>query len=251
MSLKLLYKLNGDKKGELLNLLNTFDKEPQIAWYPSSGEDFRDLLYLSEAYYKKEAIKFKAPEIFIHTDYFPWKDSKLFDDTEIRYLGTTIKVKHKEWLPSQHLTLDKDIVDFPDGSIATHKVVFTILSIDSNELGKWDIPLLYVFSENAAFANELALPAGAKFSHIINVRYGGGGFGGGRSSGIWIKNILKRIRCKLLITDNHYFEQEGDLRVYELYPDLIPEDEYTLETIRITPQVQWDGYNDVCWELVK
>lgn len=258
MSLQLLEKLNGNKNGALLKFINSFkkdNKEPQIAWYPSAGEDFRDVLYLSKSYYQKntiENIEIEAPDIFIHTDYL---DGNLFDKNvqEVVYYDyprTTIRLIHKEQLKDLHLTLDGQIIDFPNGNEITHKVIFTILAIDSHKLGKWEIPLIYVFSENAAFVSEFALPNNAKFTHIINVAYGGGCGGGGRSSGIWIKNILRRIGCKILITDDNYFEIDGDLRVYELFPNLTWEENCVLRNVHITPVNSWVRYGDIYWQLV-
>jgi len=40
-----LLHLNENKNGRLLSWLNRFDGDPRIAWYPSVGQDFRDLLY--------------------------------------------------------------------------------------------------------------------------------------------------------------------------------------------------------------
>ena len=47
-------------------------KDKTICWYPSAGEDFRPLLYLSEQYVStRDAIKniSPLPELFVFTDY--------------------------------------------------------------------------------------------------------------------------------------------------------------------------------------
>jgi hypothetical protein len=45
MSRKLLLELNGGCHGAFHKWLDQLKREPPIAWYPSAGEDFRDLLY--------------------------------------------------------------------------------------------------------------------------------------------------------------------------------------------------------------
>jgi len=50
MSRKFLEMLNGDRKGPFSRFLAKAGPEPAICWYPSAGQDFRDVLYLDPAY---------------------------------------------------------------------------------------------------------------------------------------------------------------------------------------------------------
>ena len=79
MNRELLINLNGNKTGQLKKLLDNFEGEPRIAWYPSAGEDFRPLLYLHPKFSNlNRGIRQEpqTPDLFIFTDYFPWKSSK-------------------------------------------------------------------------------------------------------------------------------------------------------------------------------
>ena len=71
MSIEFLQSLNGHNRGALRNWLDRLDHEPRIAWYPSAGEDFRDLMYLQPAapargslsrYYRGTAGRHPLPE---------------------------------------------------------------------------------------------------------------------------------------------------------------------------------------------
>lgn len=255
MSRKLLLNLNGNKNGEFHKWLDEFKGEPRIAWYPSAGEDLRDLLYLHPEYARiNQATRPdpQSPDIFLHTDYFPWTTSTFLDSRTVHLDDrTSVTLRTIEELPRCDLPLDKQIVDFPQGSHATGRVLFLRIDIDSDVLGKFSAPVLYAFVENAAFCAECILPHDAVFSHIVHVRYGGGCGGGGKSTGVWLLNVLRQLRCECFITDSHYARQSGDVRTYELYPALSgAEDTTQLEQIRTIQSVGWSGYGDVSWNIV-
>jgi len=183
MSKKLLDKLAGPSKGEFRQFIDSFNSEPRIAWYPSAGEDLRDLLFLHPDYSKKKPatqLEPPAPDLFLHTDYFPGKEQK-FLDSPIVYSDdrTTMTITTIEELTRINLPLDPGIVDFPNGSIVTGRVVFLNIDVKSNLFGEYSRSLVYAFVENAAFCSRIVFPNKGKFSHVIHVRYGGG-CGGGR-----------------------------------------------------------------------
>ena len=254
MSRELLENLNGNKRGHFHKWLSKFKGEPRIAWYPSAGEDFRDLLCLHRGFserYPAEAPEPGPPDLFLHSDYFPWKYSQ-FLDSRVIHLDerTSVIVNHIEELPRCDLPLDDRIVDFPEGSQATGRVLFLDIEVKSNVLGKFSAPVVYVFAENGAFCARRILPNKGKFSHIVHIRYGGGLGGGGKSSGIWLLNVLKRTGCECLVTDRHYHRQSGDERTYELYPELAgPENNHQFQSIRRIPSESWSRHGDVFWEL--
>ena len=257
MSLKLLQKLNGTETGSFNKFLNKYKNgpPPRIAWYPSSGIDFRALLYLHPNYsIINPATKTEpdCPDIFLFTDYFPWQDSTFLDDKLLfDDKRTKIYIDSIEVLPRLELPLDIKIVHFPKGSTATNRVVFLMINITSNKLGDFSFPVLYVFAENEAFCSEILIPNKAKLSHIIHVRYGGGCGGGGNASGIWLLNLLKRLECEVFITDNHYAWQSGDIASVKLYPNLAEvNDPVELDKIRVINSEVWSSHGDVTWCLV-
>ena len=73
--------------------------------------------------------------------------------------------------------------------------------------------------------------------------------GGGAASGIWLKNILRQLRCEYFINDGHFYRQAGDKRAYELFPSLRgPEETGPTQVLRRLPSRQWSEYGDISWE---
>lgn len=255
MSKQLLCALNGDNRGAFWNWLQGFEGEPRIAWYPSAGEDFRDLLYLHSgysAYNPGTGFDPKAPDLFLHTDYYPWDNSTFLKDSILVDDGrTTITIKTMEELPRCDLPTGQGIVHFPEGSSFTGRVVFMVLEVKSHIHETFTAPVLYVFAENGAFCASHCLPLNARFSHIIHIRYGSG-FGGSSATGVWLLNVLDRLGCECFITDGHYGIQSGDKRTCETYPELAgPYDERQLEPYRTINGRWWSNHGDVSWNLVQ
>lgn len=266
MSKDLLYFLNGSKRGLFRRWLDGFEGDPRIAWYPSSGEDFNDLLYLNPKFWKDcapQSTPFPpAPDIFLHTDYFPFGQPQFLRTREIVFDGTTfdgsekptLRVKSVETLPRRDLTLDCDIVIAPDGGLATGRAVYLEIEIHSESIGEFTAPVVYVFAENAAFCAECALPQIGRFSHIVHVRYGGGIGGGGHSTGIWVLNVLRQLRCEVFVTDSHYQRQSGDERIYELFPSLQGDENDAESDFQPIARIQsrdWSGHGDIWWKLLR
>ncbi len=257
MSRALLQNLNGSNTGNFHRWLENFHGEPRIAWYPSAGQDYRDMLFLHEKYATTMNPAFKpepqAPDIFLHTDYFPWSSqSPLFLDNPILHADsrTKITVKSREELPRCDLPLDRHIVAFPQGGAATGRVFFLELAIDCY-WGTFSVPLLYAFVENAAFCAQRMIPHHAALSHIVHVRYGAA-FGGSKSTGMWLIHTLCRLQCECFITDGHHSIHSGDSRVFELYPMLDSEHNCTplLQRIRTIKGNQWSNHGNVSWYRV-
>ncbi len=71
MSKQLLLSLNEKNKGKFHTWLSAFKGEPLIAWYPSAGEGFRDLLHLHLKYSEQKPAKTTepaSPDLFLHSD---------------------------------------------------------------------------------------------------------------------------------------------------------------------------------------
>lgn len=250
MSKEMLYMLNGTNNGALKKWLDNFKGEPRIAWYPSAGNDFRDLLYLNANFSEIEPAanaEPQPPDIFFHTDYYA--SSVLDNHTIYQDDHTTVFVTSMEELPLCNLPLDDQIVAFPMGDHATGNVLFLEIEIQSDTLGNFNVPVIYAFVENAAFCAKKILPYNGRLSHIIHIRFGGG-CGGGESSGIWLLNILKKVKCEVFVSDSHYARQSGDERIYQLYPSLAGNDASQLEQIRILASERWSGHGDITWNIV-
>jgi hypothetical protein len=255
MSKQLLYNLNGNKHGQLKAFLDTFQGEPRIAWYPSCGTDFRALLYLHPSFSELHPATQKepqSPDFFLYTDYYYHWEFSTFLNEPIAYSDdrTSVIVESIEQLPRLNLSLHEEIVQFSEGSSATDHALFLRIRIDSNKLGSITFPVLYAFAENEEFYCRKLIPNNSKLSHIIHVRYGGSGGGGGNASGIWLLNVLEQLQCEMFITDNHHCWQQGDLNALDLCPH-IPKDRLAqLESIRTVKSISWSGNGDVTWNLI-
>jgi len=222
MSKELLYRLNGNKNGILKEYLDSIKEPLNIARYPSAGEDFRPMLYLSHKYFEPAPIPETIfPNFFIYSDYFPWTGTTFLDTPTIyEDRKTKVEVLDIEELPRLNWRLDSDIVYFRHGSVATGRVLFLKIKITSMQLGELQYPLIYAFVENEQFCSKILLPMNCSISHIIHVRYGGGLGGGGIASGAWLLNVLKRLNCKVYITDGEYTPSSGDEAAYIKYENL-------------------------------
>ncbi len=251
MSMRFLKAMNGNRRGKFAEYIAQQVTEPRILWYPSAGTDFRDLLFAHP--HLVASGEPPPPDLFVHTDYYPWEGST-FLDTPLLHTDsrTTVRVVHCEALPDFAGQLDPEVVHFPEGSKATGKVLFMKLEIESSVLGRFTRPLLYVFSENAAFCARRALPNHARFSHIVRVRFGGGCGGGGDSSGIWLWNALGSLGCEVFATDGHDHLQGGDRQIMRLYPELAATGSRPATTLlRTVPGRSWSEHGDVDWLSVE
>ena len=262
MSKQLLNKLNGSKKGELKRFIDSFDDEISMAWYPSAGADFSSLAAI---YLQTVASGLKQPDIFICSDYHASGDRQLEgflfppnkyenDPADIgesrnvyKYNNDDFKITclTRELLPSLHLPLHPEIVEFPDfkevtfynGEIVFLKVLF---HHPNYPLATIPIPVIYVHAENEAFAAEVLLPNHAQIDLIFHCVYGGG-LGGGKARGNWLVNILKRVHCKIYIKYDKFDWQEGDSAAVRIYPTLGQKDEYKMVNLPIIPLGYLDG----------
>lgn len=258
MSLALLNRLAGNSNGSFRKFINEYtdERNPKIAWYPSAGKDFRPLLYLSKEYSRVHPAtkdEPEPPELFIFSDYFPWDRDRFLDDKLI-YADTksNISVESIEELPKLVLPLHEELVDFPKGSHATHRIIFMKVGVFSEQLDSFIVlPVLYCFVENSTFFGNVLLMENASISHIIHVRHGGGLGGGGKASGAWLLRVLKLLKCQVYITDGQEYWQEGDNFVLKCYPQLAEQVEPQFETIRTIDSIKWSDHGDVSWNLVQ
>jgi hypothetical protein len=161
---------------------------------------------------------------------------------------TTISIADVEELPRLDLPLDPGLVHFPQGTHGIGRILFMRLLVQSTLLGTFERPLLYAFVDNAAFVGRIAWPAGAVFSHLIHVRYGGG-FGGSKTAGGWLQHTLTPLGVELLISDGHSKMRPADDLIREFYPEIwrpVP----ALRHVRTVPSESWSNHRDVQWFIV-
>ncbi len=225
MSRALLEFLNGGNQGLFRSLLDTLGADPNIVWYPSANDDFRPLLFLSPQYakiYPSSEQKDVFPDIFLFTDYFPWRNPPFLDNPLIyKDNRTKVIIKEMELLPNLPLPLDPDILHFPNPvPVAYGKVIYFLVEVESILLGALKYPVLYVFNENEAFCSKILLQYNARITHVIRKRYGSG-WGGGYANGLWLLGILKKLRATdFLFVNIPDRLGRGDEAALRLYPNL-------------------------------
>jgi hypothetical protein len=255
MSLELLKALNGRSDGEFSRLLRGMVSDPKICWYPSAGDDFRDVLYLSQAYSvfnpsneEHEAV----PDIFIHTDFLPLKHARfLYRRVLHSGIQTTIIADHMEELPGLSLPLVPGLAGmFRQGGEVSGKVYYMRLHIKDYTMNTaYSAHLIYAFVENGAFCADMLLKHSARLSHAVHVRFGGGLGGGGTAAGGWMVPVLPKLACEMFISDGRHDRwQSGDHLTMESFPALGDTNtSVIMEPTRTIPSKYWGDYGDVSW----
>lgn len=216
-----------------------------IAWYPSADADFRDIMYLSEAYYDLKGIKgITEPSLFIHSDYQP---HLRFEEGEVHnYRNTSILFKHVEELRKiKFSSHPKEIINNEPDQDLYGRVILIKLEINSKKLGVIEKDLIYIIAENEALFGDYFLKKKTEISHLIRVRYGGGCGGGGHSKGTWLENAVSILNTKYFIANKAEEEGEGDRSAKQLYPVLNKEIELEKELIYTIPSDSWSEYGEV------
>lgn len=213
------------------------------------------MLYTSEKYAELNPASGKepkSPDIFIFTDYWGLEYSS-FLDTPLIYEdeNTKITVVSSELLPDLVLLRPADIVVYPELNSVSNKVAFLNVRVESDELGTFEVPVIYAFVVNEEFMSKVIIPNNGKLSHIIKIRYGGGLGGGGKVRGNWILHLLSKVGCELLICDNSHINGSKDEIVFVNYPNLASNhSEPKMTEIRKIASHKWSRYGDVSWYVV-
>lgn len=252
---RLLKDLNGNNSGKLKQYIDGLNKEPRIAWYPSSGIDFKALLFLSKQFSeKKPASNYvpDPPDLFIYTDYFLCeKPDFLVVGNSITDNGNEITTESVEELPNLDLQLHREIVTRPQGQKEiTNRIFFLNIKIENSTYGSITFPVLYAFVENETFCCERLIPNKTTISQIIHVRYGGGCGGGGKAAGAWLLRVLNTLKCGLFITDGHHDWQDGDFAAEMLYEAIRNGKDAKLTSIKVINEKRWSYHGNVSWNLV-
>lgn len=253
MSKTFLRSLAGRNHNGLNHWLNAHRGRPRIAWYPSAGDDWRDLLFLSERYRHVNPPLLPEPaepDIFIHTDYLagdyfnPFDHDLLFHGDRLTPHGvsrTTITVLHQENLPTLHLAFHSDLVGCKPSPILG-RVSYMIVRVVSNTLGCWEVPMIYAAVENTAMA-DLMLRRKARVSHMVQMRFGHG-LGGGAIGPGFLTRLVNPLQTEAFVTDRH-FDVGGGITVphFESVNAHEPVDLNFWAVARPRHSFPWSGYD--------
>ena len=196
------------------------------AWYPSAGDDFRPLLYLSPSYMETLGSSAPAPvEHYLFSDYWPLDKHPKFLTPGVIFSDrrTCIEVIQVQELRPMCLPVHPDLVNFPDHHHLTNRVFNLDVQILSDDQAR-SARVTYAFVENTAMANDL-IRNGVNITHIINVCYGSG-FGGSSINEDWLLHAAAALNTTTFIADRalpslipSYCTHESS-RVLELYPSI-------------------------------
>lgn len=208
------------------------------AWYPSAGDDCRDLFYLCGEYPGIATM----PDLFIHTDALPPEFINGGEVYRDKHTVITAKfVREYDRLPKQQ----KEFAHWQKnpGYAAEYR-----MKIESDCFGAFERSLLYIVCENEFFVANLLIPNRIALDTICRVRYGNS-FGGANNSGAWILSSLNILRVKHFLSDPHRESQSSDFSVLEKYPQL---NGYPARIVpgTVIPGELWSDNGDVsCFEV--
>ena len=201
-----------------------------ICWYPSAGNDFRPLLYLSDWYYQHKSIPLddgqEMPDLFIFSDvkglfsYYPQIGENAYDQIRSGYFEdgacllrhsanpekyTEITVKSFE--PLNALTLSKDPSwsgsDIPLDYNSAYVFEVNVYSKKDNMVNQYAATVLYIAALNESFVFEFLLPKRIRIEYLVLIRYAGF-YNGNRVEPYWILDRLRDFRTKYLVSCTRY-----------------------------------------------
>lgn len=255
MSIALLKRLCRNPKGGFAEFINQFEgkSEPRIAWYPSAGNDYRALMYLSKAFSQFNPVQVEEPEppdLFLYTDFIgddklgSFGQQVLYQDHHTLVMRDTVELVSHIPVPA-----NQNLIDGSTSHDLAGNVYFVTITVDSDRLGIFKTQLLYCFAENTFILKRYLLPLQAHISHLIHVRYGGG-LGGSRASGVWLKRALGLLHAEVFIHDGTDHWQDGDHYALQFCPILAEQPEPTLTPFRTIDSAMWSLHGDVTWNLI-
>ncbi len=196
------------------------------AWYPSAGDDFRPLLYLSPRYMETLGSSAPAPvEHYLFSDYWPLDKHPKFLTTGVIFSDrrTCIEVTRVDEMRPMRLPVHPDLVNFPNHHHLTNRVFNLEVQILSDDQAR-SARVTYAFVENTAMANDL-IRKRVNITHMINVCYGSS-FGGSSIGADWLLHAAAALNTTTFIADRDlpsliptYCNHESK-RVLELYPSI-------------------------------
>ena len=219
------------------------------AWYPSAGDDFRPLLYLSPSYMETLGSSAPAPvEHYLFSDYWPLDKHPKFLTTGVIFSDrrTCIEVTRVDEMRPMRLPVHPDLVNFPNHHHLTNRVFNLEVQILSDDQAR-SARVTYAFVENTAMANDL-IRKRVNITHMINVCYGSG-FGGSSIHENWLLHAAAALNTSTFISDRPLPSQvpsyctHKSARALELYPYIPMEVALDLDEIH---SCRW-GDHSVRW----
>jgi len=229
-------RLGGEEDGPYQRWRRAVGDKPRICWYPASGFDYRDLLFVPprpvDAGPRESMIlglpKEEAPQLYLHVDplgssprfpekFAPWVDREGFFYEDGR---TRMTILEREELEPIDLPFDLQALHSSGAMHHLGRWVFLRLQIESDTLGTYEVPLLTGFVDAVAFADRILLAEeiSVKFVTAIRVKTG---FGVD-----WLLKILPALQTEYLFIEGGLnctgrFARESYPRIAKHLPERI------------------------------
>ena len=182
-----------NSKFRFISLLKELGKDPNIAWYPSAGLDFRDLIEVN-----RTSIK---PDLHIHTDYHIRKELKVGEI--FNYERTKVSIKNIEELKfkkSINYYVNPAFISCPEVSARKPLIFLLDVLVESNNAAI-ERPVIFINMENINFLDEILLKEQLRISHLIKICEGCG-MGGNRKSISIVYAFFCDLSIKYLLVDH-------------------------------------------------
>ncbi len=198
---KIIHMLNRILKGKdrrsqtkLDELIFNIGENPNILWYPSAGDDFRDII---EAETRTEI----SPDLYFHTDYS--KNVAIISGTIFNDGATQVEIMDISFLTSTdeiNYYINPDFIDLPENVNSKPSILLldVLVTYSGGQIRK---PVLYWYFENVNFLDEVLLKFDIPVSHLVKVREGMA-WGGNRKSISIGYAFLSRLKTRYLLIDN-------------------------------------------------
>ena len=206
---------------------------PNIAWYPSAGLDFRDLIEVNRT--KNE------PDIFFHTDYssnsVKLKCGLVFNDERTKVF--ICRITELEFRKKINYLVSPEYVDIPEDPNPVPKIYLLDVKVES-DFGELNKPVIYFFMENINFLDEILLKNKINLSHFIKVREGCG-YGGNKKSISITYAFLGELKVKHILVDEKEDTDKELIKSISRKHDLQPR-KYELKNISQRRDIlDWSG----------
>ena len=188
------------------------DGDERVLWYPSAGEDYRDIMEMYEKRRVPHGIEL-VPNVYCHTDYR--RPPNIAEGTVLRDDGRT----RIELLESHKLFIRTEFAGNNEPEVYLMRI-----KIESESLGTTEHWVFRFVMENNEFLEHILLRGKVRVSHLVKVREGLG-FGGGNGRSIAVAyGFLGLLGLKYVIADTQArYCDKAHQRLLGLFPGPNPD----------------------------
>jgi hypothetical protein len=187
---------------KLEKLNEKIGENPNIAWYPSAGNDFRNLIQV-------ETRTSVSPDLYFHTDYWitneqfavgpiVYRDGVIVMDNNGESIGEIMEINYLTCTDDINYYINPDFVGFPYevSNTPTILLIDVLVYVNGEQVRK---PVLYWYFENIHFLDEVLLKFKIPITHIYKVREAYRGNGGSIAVSY---AFLSGLKTQYLLIDN-------------------------------------------------